>query len=296
MRHRKKLNHLGRKSAHRKAMLSNMACSLIEHKRIKTTLAKAKALRVYVEPLITKSKNDTTHSRRVVFSYLKNKEAVKELFLEVSPRVIDRPGGYTRILKIGNRQGDNAEMAFIELVDFNEMAPGKAASSSSTGKKTRRRRKKKKSDTPDSENIQNKEQKDTGSDEQTNRQDLTKIEGIGPKIQEILYENGIETYAILADADVDEIELVLANAGNQFKSHDPSTWPEQARLANEDDWDSLKELQDKLIGGRVADETEAENTEEEKDEDTNDEEASSASDAAATTDEESETGDDTKKQ
>lgn len=120
MRHGKKFNHLSRKSAHRKAMLANMACSLIEHKRIKTTLAKAKALRVYVEPLITKSKNDTTHSRRTVFSYLKQKEAITELFGDVANKVSDRPGGYTRILKLSNRLGDNAQMAFIELVDYNE--------------------------------------------------------------------------------------------------------------------------------------------------------------------------------
>jgi len=120
MRHGKKFNHLSRKSAHRKAMLANMACSLIEHKSIKTTLAKAKALRVYIEPLITKSKNDTTHSRRIVFSYLKQKEAVSELFNAISMKVSDRPGGYTRILKLGNRLGDNAQMAYIELVDFNE--------------------------------------------------------------------------------------------------------------------------------------------------------------------------------
>ena len=120
MRHGKKFNHLGRKAAHRKAMLSNMACSLIEHKRIKTTLAKAKALRVYVEPLITKSKEDTTHSRRVVFSYLKQKEAITELFGDVAARIANRPGGYTRILKLSNRLGDNAQMAYIELVDYNE--------------------------------------------------------------------------------------------------------------------------------------------------------------------------------
>jgi large subunit ribosomal protein L17 len=120
MRHGKKFNHLSRKSAHRKAMLANMACSLIEHKRIKTTLAKAKALRVYVEPLITKSKDDTTHSRRTVFSYLKQKEAITELFGGVATKVADRPGGYTRILKLSNRLGDNAQMAFIELVDYNE--------------------------------------------------------------------------------------------------------------------------------------------------------------------------------
>lgn len=120
MRHNKKINHLGRQAAHRKALMANLASSLIQHKRINTTLAKAKALRMYVEPLITKSKEDTTHSRRVVFSYLKNKEAVSELFREVAPKIADRPGGYCRILKTGFRQGDAAEMCFIELVDFND--------------------------------------------------------------------------------------------------------------------------------------------------------------------------------
>ena len=120
MRHGKKFNHLGRKTAHRKAMLSNMACSLIEHKRIKTTVAKAKALRKFVEPLITKSKTDTTHSRRIVFSHLRQKEVVTELFGDVASKVATRNGGYTRILRTGNRLGDNAEMCFIELVDYNE--------------------------------------------------------------------------------------------------------------------------------------------------------------------------------
>ncbi|MFO0486581.1 MAG: 50S ribosomal protein L17 [Sphingobacteriia bacterium] len=137
MRHGKKFNHLGRKSAHRKAMLSNMASSLIEHKAIRTTLPKARELRKYVEPLITKSKNDTMHSRRTVFSYLQNKFAVKELFGAIAPKVMDRPGGYTRILKLGPRQGDNAEMAYIELVDFNEFYTKGSASS-------KRRRSKKK--------------------------------------------------------------------------------------------------------------------------------------------------------
>jgi large subunit ribosomal protein L17 len=120
MRHNKKFNHLGRKTAHRKAMLANMASSLIVHKRITTTVAKAKALRMYVEPLMTKSKIDSTHSRRIVFSYLQDKEAVSELFREVAAKIADRPGGYTRILKTGNRLGDNAEMCIIELVDYNE--------------------------------------------------------------------------------------------------------------------------------------------------------------------------------
>jgi len=121
MRHGKKVNHLSRQASHRKAMLANMACSLIEHKRINTTVAKAKALKVYIEPLVTKSKTDDTHNRRIVFSYLKDKYAVTELFREVAPKVGDRPGGYTRIIKLGNRLGDNAEMAMIELVDFNEL-------------------------------------------------------------------------------------------------------------------------------------------------------------------------------
>ena len=120
MRHNKKVNHLGRKSAHRKAMLANMASSLIQHKRITTTVAKAKALRMYVEPLITKAKDDTTHSRRVVFSYLQDKEAVSELFREIATKIASRPGGYTRILKTGTRLGDNSEMCIMELVDYNE--------------------------------------------------------------------------------------------------------------------------------------------------------------------------------
>ncbi|WP_299103725.1 50S ribosomal protein L17 [uncultured Tenacibaculum sp.] len=138
MRHGKKFNHLGRKSAHRKAMLSNMACSLIEHKRINTTEAKAKALRKFVEPLITKSKDDTTHNRRVVFSYLRNKFAVTELFKEVSVKVGDRPGGYTRIIKLGNRQGDNAPMAMIELVDYNELYNPKGEKAKKTTRRSRR--------------------------------------------------------------------------------------------------------------------------------------------------------------
>ncbi len=144
MRHRKGFNHLGRTSAHRKAMLANMATSLILYKRITTTSAKAKALRSYVEPLITKSKDDTTHSRRVVFSYLKNKYAVSELFREISPKIVDRPGGYTRILKLGNRLGDNADMCVIELVDYNENMLDDTAKKA---KSTRRRRGTKKKET-----------------------------------------------------------------------------------------------------------------------------------------------------
>ena len=135
MRHGKKVMHLGRKTAHRKSMLSNMACSLIEHKRINTTVTKAKALKQFVEPIITKAKSDTTHNRRLVFSSLRDKETVTELFRDVATKVGDRPGGYTRIIKLGNRLGDNASMAMIELVDYNEVYKSEA----SDKKKTRRR-------------------------------------------------------------------------------------------------------------------------------------------------------------
>ena len=135
MRHGKKVMHLGRKTAHRKSMLSNMACSLIEHKRINTTVTKAKALKQFVEPIITKAKSDTTHNRRLVFSSLRDKETVTELFRDVATKVGDRPGGYTRIIKLGNRLGDNASMAMIELVDYNEVYKSEA----SEKKKTRRR-------------------------------------------------------------------------------------------------------------------------------------------------------------
>lgn len=156
MRHQRTINHLGRKSGHRRALLANLASSLIIHKKINTTLAKAKALRSYVEPLITKSKDDSTHSRRVVFSYLQNKEAVTELFREVSAKIADRPGGYTRILKTGNRIGDNAEMCFIELVDFNQVMT--SAKEEKQAKKTTRRSRKRTEKTATPEAKANKKQ------------------------------------------------------------------------------------------------------------------------------------------
>ena len=147
MRHGKKVMHLGRKKAHRKSMLSNMACSLIEHKSINTTLTKAKALKIFIEPIITKSKNDSTHNRRLAFSHLRSKESVSELFGVVSNKVGDRPGGYTRIIKMGNRLGDNADMAMIELVDFNEIY---SLNTDKIKKSTRRRKAKKSSETKES--------------------------------------------------------------------------------------------------------------------------------------------------
>lgn len=143
MRHNKAINHLGRKSGHRKALLANIANSLILHKRITTTLAKAKALKTYLEPLITKSKDDSTHSRRIVFSYLKDKTAVAELFRTIAPKIADRPGGYLRVLHVGFRQGDGSEMALIEFVDFNEAAIASEASKKEAKKTTRRSRAKK---------------------------------------------------------------------------------------------------------------------------------------------------------
>jgi large subunit ribosomal protein L17 len=140
MRHGKTVNKLGRTSSHRKAMLANMACSLIEHKKINTTLAKAKELRSYIEPLITKSKDDSTHSRRTVFAYLKQKQAVAMLFRDIAPKIANRPGGYTRILKTGNRLGDNSEMCFIELVDYNEFLLNEGKAAAPAKKATRRSR------------------------------------------------------------------------------------------------------------------------------------------------------------
>ncbi|MEC7864237.1 MAG: 50S ribosomal protein L17, partial [Bacteroidota bacterium] len=175
MRHGKKFNHLSRKAAHRKAMLANMACSLIEYKRIKTTLAKAKALRGYVEPLITKSKNDTTHSRRIVFSYLKQKNAITELFSDISTKVADRPGGYTRILKLGNRLGDNAQMAYIELVDYNE----DYTTDKPTRKKVRRARKKTvKVVTPPVEAVEEEKTEETPAVEEVNAEEIHEAEEV----------------------------------------------------------------------------------------------------------------------
>jgi len=149
MRHGKKFNHLGRTASHRKALLSNMACSLIEHKRINTTVAKAKALRVYIEPLLTKSKEDTTHNRRTVFSYLQNKEAVTELFRTIAPKIAERNGGYCRIIKTGFRLGDGADTAMIELVDFNELYSAKSEAKKTTRRSRRSSTKKETSEAPE---------------------------------------------------------------------------------------------------------------------------------------------------
>ena len=259
MRHGKKDNHLGRTSSHRRALLSNLAGSLIVHKRIETTLAKAKELRKYVEPLLTKSKDDSTHSRRVVFSYLKDKEVVKELYNVVADKIANRPGGYTRIIKLGNRLGDNADVALIELVDFND-----ALLLANTDKpaKTRRSRRggsgKKATDevvpvaVADAEVVESTIVEEAQPVEKAEADDLEKIEGIGPKIAEVLTTAGIATFAQLAEAEPDQIRQILDSAGSQFASHDPATWPKQAGLAAEGKWDELKAWQDELMGGREA--------------------------------------------
>ena len=174
MRHGKKFNHLGRKTAHRKSMLANMSCSLIEHKRINTTVAKAKALRQFIEPLLTKSKLDNTHNRRLVFSKIRDKYAVNELFREISPKIADRPGGYTRIIKLGNRLGDNADMALIELVDYNETYD---ISNAGKKKSTRRGRSRRGSKSKQAENTtQTDSSQANQSDGESNETDNSKNE------------------------------------------------------------------------------------------------------------------------
>ena len=243
MRHGDKVNNLGRKKAHRDALLSNLACQLIQYKRIVTTTAKAKALRVYVEPLITKGKTNTTHQRRVVFSYLQDKEAITELFSTVAEKVVGRPGGYTRIIKLGARPGDNAETAMIELVDFNEIY-GKGKGEAKTAvKKTRR---------AGSTKIKADGDAKPQSSSSKTKDDLKKIEGIGEKAEKALNASGINTYADLAKSSAEELKTLLDMGKGQFNAADTTTWPEQAAMAVAGKWDELKEWQDKLIGGREA--------------------------------------------
>ncbi len=245
MRHGDKIKNLSRTKAHRDALLSNLACQLISHKRIVTTVAKAKALRVYVEPLITKSKDNTTHQRRIVFSYLQDKEAVTELFNNISAKIAGRPGGYTRIIKLGIRRGDAAEKAMIELVDFNEIYGKGIGEEKAVTKRTRRRG-----------GSAKKKAEDTGTTapgETTTAaiaaDDLAKIEGIGPKAAEALNAAGIQSFNELAAKTPEEIKAVLEGAENL--SHlAADSWPQQAALAAEGKWDELQVLQDELKAGK----------------------------------------------
>lgn len=235
MRHKKSFNHLGRKVGHRNSMLANMASSLILHKRIKTTTAKAKALKVFVEPLITKSKDDSTHSRRVVFSYLQDKNAVSELFREVSPKIADRPGGYTRILKTGTRLGDNADMCLIELVDFNENLLKAKEETAKSGRRRRRGGKKKSEEvtaatataatTDMEESIETVEEKDEVIETQESAEDITEEKTVaveevaGPETdQEVKDEVENKTEAVKEETPAGEqIEAKQAEADSEEK-------------------------------------------------------------------------------
>jgi large subunit ribosomal protein L17 len=231
MRHRKSINHLGRTSAHRKAMLSNMASSLILHKRITTTTAKAKALRSYIEPLITKSKDDTTHSRRVVFSYLKNKYAVSELFREVSPKIIDRPGGYTRILKTGSRLGDNAEMCIIELVDYNENMLEDTAKKTRSSKRRRGSGKAKAEASASAEATADKkaeveeevtaEEEIHDEEEVKNETEAEVGESVSTSVEDVPEQTKVEdaiTDDVEASPDDDEVKAETTTAAEEVKS------------------------------------------------------------------------------
>lgn len=248
MRHGDKLNNLGRTSAHRKALMRNLTCQLIQHKRITTTLAKAKSLRVFAEPLITRSKNDSMNNRRVVFSYLQDKEAIKELFGVIGDKVANRPGGYTRIIKLPRRLGDAADMALIELVDFNEIYNPKAAKETAT-KKTRRGRAK--ATTPKAEAAAAPATEETTAEETKTGDDLTLIEGIGPKAAEALVAAGIDSFATLAAKTTEEVKAILEAADGNFNLLDPGTWAQQAQLAADGKMDELKALQDELKGGKA---------------------------------------------
>jgi large subunit ribosomal protein L17 len=259
MRHGNKQNNLSRTASHRRALLMNLGCQLITYKRITTTVAKAKALRSYIEPLITKtkatdSKEAISHNHRIVFSYLNDKAAVKELFTVVAPKVVGRPGGYTRIIKLGARQGDNAEMAMIELVDFNEIYGKNIGTAVEPAKKTRRSggAGKAKAATADEaitdaviETVPVAKPSATGGD------NLTLIEGIGPKAAEVLTAGGIDSFATLAATSAEKVKEILEAANARVGHLDPTTWAQQAQLAADGKMDELKTLQDSLNGGKA---------------------------------------------
>ncbi|MBC7615373.1 MAG: 50S ribosomal protein L17 [Pedobacter sp.] len=229
MRHGKKINHLSRTDSHRRAMLANMASSLILHKRITTTLAKAKALRVYVEPIITKSKDDTTHSRRTVFSYLQNKEVVSILFRDIAAKVANRPGGYTRILKMGNRLGDNASMALIELVDYNEIY---SLGEDSTEKKTTRRRgsKSKKVETPASAKAT---AGDADVKESAPKADEEKVKAVKPEKEAVAdVETPEAPVAETVETSVAEVETEKVAVAEETPATEETT-PDEAPAADE---------------------------------------------------------------
>lgn len=251
MRHGNKNNNLSRTASHRRALLMNLGCQLITYKRITTTLAKAKALRTYIEPLITKtkatgSKEAITHNHRIVFSYLNDKHAVKELFTVVAPKVASRPGGYTRIIKLGARVGDNAEIAMIELVDFNDVYGKTAITGAEPAKKTRRSGAAKKKTEATAAVAETNAAKKNAAD------DLKLIEGVGPKAAEVLTASGIITFADMAASTPEKLKEMLDASEGNFNAADTATWPQQAQLAADGKMEELTVLQDKLKGGREA--------------------------------------------
>ncbi len=259
MRHGNKQNNLSRTASHRRALLMNLGCQLITYKRITTTVAKAKALRTYIEPLITKtkatdSKDAISHNHRIVFSYLNDKAAVKELFTVVGPKVVGRPGGYTRIIKLGARQGDNAEMAMIELVDFNEIYGKGIGTAAEPAKKTRRSggAGKAKAATTD-ETITDAVIETTPTAKATTAggDNFTLIEGIGPKAAEVLVAGGIDSFATLAATPAEKVKEILEAANARVGHLDPTTWAQQAQLAADGKMYELKVLQDSLTGGKA---------------------------------------------
>jgi large subunit ribosomal protein L17 len=266
MRHGNKNNNLSRTASHRKALLQNLSIALITHKRITTTLAKAKALRTYIEPIITKTKNTSSkeaimHNHRIVFSYLNDKAAVKELFTVVAPKIAARPGGYTRIIKLGARVGDNAEVAMIELVDFNEIY-GKGISTETAAepvKKTRRsggKAKAAKAETTEGVEVATEEVvAETAAPKAKAKKgakgdDLTIIEGIGPKAAEVLVAAGIATFAELANTPAEKVKEILMATDARVGHLDPTTWAQQSQLAADGKMDELEELKAKLNNGK----------------------------------------------
>ncbi len=259
MRHGKKNNHLGRTSSHRSAMLSNMAASLIISKRIETTLAKAKELKKFVEPLITRSKEDSTHNRRVVFSNIQQKDVITELFTNVADKVADRPGGYTRIIKLGTRQGDNAEMCILELVDFNETMLAAVAEKATKTRRGRRSGKKSATESADvvvaetpkvqTQIVEAPVEVESSETEATQEiaDDLEIVEGIGPKTAEALIAAGISTFAQLADANAETLREIISG----ISSKDPETWPQQAAMARDGKMAELKVWQDEMNSGKA---------------------------------------------
>ena len=288
MRHGNKNNNLSRTASHRRSLLMNLGCQLITYKRITTTVAKAKALRSYIEPLITKtkateSKESISHNHRIVFSYLNDKAAVKELFTVVAPKVVGRPGGYTRIIKLGARQGDNAEMAMIELVDFNEIYNNSKVEGTEPAKKTRRSggAKAKATTTDAAPSVDANEISDAVviteevkapiveavaapivEDAKVEEvaapvvaasvgvDDLTIIEGIGPKAAEVLVAAGIDTFAKLANTSAEAVKEILTSSEARVGHLDPGTWAEQSQLAADGKMEELEALKLRLNNGK----------------------------------------------